>query len=167
MNMLTQLGARMIIKRAPTTNFFIQDVTIPPMQLGVANYVTELDLVPWPGDTLTRGTLDVVFKVDEDVENYLEIWNWMVKLGYPDSHDQYAELTAASKMSGEGVFSDLTVIIANSAQRPNIEFRFQDAFPIAMSGLRFTSRDTDAVHMDVEVNFKFRHFTVHRSNEEE
>jgi len=167
-NMLNQHVGRLVLKRAPTTNFFIQDVSIPPMQLGVANFHTQLDLIPWPGDSLARGTLDVMFKVDEDLTNYMEIWNWMVKLASPDNYSQYASLTPRTvKMAGEGVFSDVMVMLSNSAQRPNMEFRFQDAFPVAISGLRFTTRDGEATPLDVEVNFRFRHFTVHDANSEE
>jgi hypothetical protein len=38
-----------------------------------------------PGDKLIFGDLTLRFLVDEDLENYLEIQNWMRGLGYPES----------------------------------------------------------------------------------
>lgn len=167
-NTLTRHAARLVLKRAPALNFFSQEVTLPAMQGGVATFQTRLDRVPWPGESLDREDLQITFKVDEDVKNYMEIWNWMIGIYYPDSHDQYAALSNKSRserMSGEGVFSDLTVIVYSSASQPNIEFRFQDAFPVALSSLRFTTTDDTVVPMDASVAFRYRHFTVHSARD--
>lgn len=131
---------------------------------GVANFQTELDVVPWPGETFQREDFQISFKVDEDLKNYLEVHNWLLGIYYPDSHSQYAALSKISrsdKMLGTGVFSDMTAIIYDSARRPKFEVRFQDAFPRAMSGLRFTTRNDTVEPLDVTVAFRYRHFTIH------
>jgi hypothetical protein len=124
--------------------------------------------MPWPGDRLYREPLRFKFLVDENLENYLEIMEWMIKLAAPDSYSQYASLTLLERfqrLSGDGVFSDLTVTVSNSLYNPNMEFRFQDAFPVGLGGLRFASTDDSVRMLTAECEFRFRHFTIHSTNE--
>ena len=108
-NPLVQHAARLVLKRAPGVNFFAQDIIIPGMSGGEATFQTRLDRVPWPGESLDRDPLEITFQVDENLQNYMEVWNWMAGIYYPDSHDQYKNLSSVSrsdKMNGVGVFSD-------------------------------------------------------------
>jgi len=158
-NGLPQNGARMVLRRAPTTVFLLQDIVIPSIRVGQANFQTELDNIPLPGESLTRGTLDVQFKVDEDLKNYMELYNWAVGLTYPNSYSQFAALRAQG-ITGSGVLSDISVIIEDSASNPNITFTFQDAWITSISDLTFTTRNSGIVPMDVSASFVFRHFTL-------
>jgi hypothetical protein len=160
-NSLNNHAGRFVLKRAPNLNFFCQEILIPEIQVGTAEQQTELDVVPRIGDSLNRGQLSCVFKIDEDLKNYAEIWNWMVRATYPDSHEQYADLVGAGVTSGEGPYSDITVIVGNSAFKPKFEFRFQSAFPESLSGLRFQTTNDGVRYHDATVAFTFRHFTVH------
>jgi hypothetical protein len=159
-NYLQQTGGRMVLKRAPNLMFFLQTVDIPAVQLNEATFYTQLDRIPLPGDILRRSTLDVTFKVDEDLVNYKEILNWMYGLAEPDSYDQYKALATEGRAHRDGVMSDINVIIANSAQRNHQEFHFQDCWPTAIGNLRFTTKDKEIIPLDVGVSFIFRHFTV-------
>lgn len=163
-NLLVQHSARMMLRRAPDVEFFVQDVVIPTLSIEAADFNTPNDRVPWPGDRLYRGDLEIAFKVDEDLKNYEEIRSWMVGLVAPDSDSEYAKLKGAATR-GEGIFSDLTVFIYDSARRPKFEFTFVDAFPVSLSGLRFTTREDTVEPLDADVAFRYRHFYVKKSGD--
>ena len=41
------------------------------------------------GDKLTFETLNITFLVDEELQNYRELWDWIVGMGSPVSHSQW------------------------------------------------------------------------------
>jgi hypothetical protein len=152
----------MFLSRAPNLVYFVQGINTPGTRIGVVNQYTPQDTLPWPGDALYREDLVVRFKVDEDARNYMEIWDWMTGLAAPDSPAQYRALSQGKNQRASDVFSDVTVTVTNNVHRVNLELRFQDAFPVALSGMEYATTEDGATFMDVTVAFKFRHFTVHR-----
>ena len=91
-NFMSPLNFKFQIKKTPNVNFFIQKVNVPEITLPDATSSTPLVNVPYPGDHLIYGTLNITFKVDEDFQNYMEIHNWMKALGKPKEYEQYAAI---------------------------------------------------------------------------
>ena len=48
--------------------------------------------LPIPGDKMEFEDLNVRFLVDENLENYMEIQNWMRGLGFPESFQEIYDL---------------------------------------------------------------------------
>ena len=84
----------------------------------------------------------------------------MLAIGFPDNFSQYKELSVANPGSQETLFSDGTLIIMNSSMQPNIEVKFQDIFPVAISDINFTTTDTDVNYVTNTVTFKYKRFFV-------
>ena len=91
-NFLSPLNFRFQIKKAPHVNFFIQKVNIPSIALPNPTVSNPFVNIPYPGEHLRYGDLEISFKVDEDLQNYLEIHNWLVSLGKPENFDQYKQI---------------------------------------------------------------------------
>jgi len=159
-NFLSPLGFKFSIKKTPNINFFVQSVNLPTLSLGTAEVDNPFLKIPFPGDKLAYGTLDVTFKVDEDLSNYLEIHNWLVGIGYPDNFGQRATIEASLPMSGEGVYADLSLIITTSAMNPNYEVTFFDAYPISLAEMSFDSTLTDIDYVTSTVTFAYRIFKI-------
>ena len=157
---LSPLGFRLQIKRTPNVNYFVQSVELPSVSLGDVNVDTPFTRIPFPGTRLTFGNLQVTFKVDENMSNYLEIYNWMMGLGFPDNFEQYKSLAGAGTMSGDGVFSDIQLLVLSSAMQPIQEINFQDCFPVDISSLSFDSTSVDVSYLTATVTFANRRFTV-------
>lgn len=159
-NFLSPLGFRFILRRSPNVNFFCTRIRIPGFDLGPANLQTPFKGVPLPGDKPTFGDLVLTFKIDEDLKNYLEIFNWMAKIGFPEKFEQYASIAKIPSGTGQGIVSDGTVSILNSAMNPTTEFRFEDLWPSGLSALDFTSEDTSVNYIAADVTFKFKMMKV-------
>jgi hypothetical protein len=158
-NFLSPLNFKFSIKRAPNVNFFIQRVNIPSIRLPDIDIPTQFVPIPTTG-RLTYGTFSVSFKVDEDLHNYLEIHNWMRGLGFPESYDEYKTISEQPEYTGDGLRSDLSLIVLNSAKNPNYEFVFRDAFPIDLSDATFDSTLTSVDYITATVEFKYTLFDV-------
>jgi hypothetical protein len=64
---------------------FGNSANIPGMTLGIANQPTYLKDIPTPGDKIEFDDFTIRFLVDENLENYMEIQNWIRGLGFPES----------------------------------------------------------------------------------
>lgn len=155
LNFLSPLGFRFTLKRSPGVNFFATDANIPSFELGAINMPTPFIDYPIPGDKPRYGSFSLTFKVDEDLRNYLEIYNWLVRLGFPKSFDQYLDISTRAPGSGDGIVSDGTLSVLNSSQSPNIEIQFEDMFPLSISDVNFTTADTTINYVTATVEFKF------------
>ena len=84
-NFLSPAGFKFNLSRAPKVDFFSNSVNIPNINLGVAIQASYLKDIPVPGDKLAYGDLEVQFFIDENLENYLQVHDWMRALGFPES----------------------------------------------------------------------------------
>ena len=159
-NFLSPLGFKLQINKTPLTNYFIQSVELPSVTLGTADVETPFTRVPFPGTKLTFGNLQFTFKVDEDMKNYMEIYEWLRAVGFPDNFAQYSNIAGAALASGDGIYSDITLVILNSAMNPNIEVTFFDCFPVDLSQLTFDSTSADVQYLTATATFANRRFDI-------
>lgn len=163
-NYLSPVGYRFTLKRAPNVEFFVQRVSLPGLALPVVDRPTPFVRIPEPGDHLEFNQLSVTFKVNEDLDNYLEIFNWMVAMGKPEKFEQYTfDPKQSFNNPKETLKSDITVNILTSAMNGNFDFICRDCFPISLSELEFDSTVTDINYIEATVTFAMRDYTIQRS----
>ena len=158
-NMLSPVGFQFNISRMPTMNFFVQSVTLPGITLSSLDQQTPLRLVPTPGDKIEYSELEVIFKVDEDMKNYIEVFEWIRALGFPDSTDQYKELEDQPSFSGGGIYSDATLTILSSAMNPNIRIEIQDLFPVSLTPIEMSAINPDIEYIESTASFRFLNYS--------
>lgn len=159
-NFLAQTKFRFVLNRAPTVMFFCQRASIPAISLTVAKQATPFQPVIRPGHKIEYDTYPVTFKVDEDLTNYMEIFNWMNALGFPDDFTGYDSISK----TGQGLVSDSTLLIETGKNNANIQVKFRDMFPVGLSQLDFDISDDDIQYQDATVTFAYQRFTVSTLN---
>ena len=131
---------RIAFNRIPKTTWFCTAANIPGISLGEASYPTPMADMFVAGDKLTFETLNITFLVDEELQNYRELWEWIVGMGAPVSHSQWS--TGLTKGDGitttfsavgtddninsrqkststeKNLYSDATLIVYNSKNMP-------------------------------------------------
>lgn len=161
-NFLSPLNFRFSIKRSPHLNFFVQKVNLPSIRLPNFEVYNPMIPIPEPGTTLSYGDLTVSFKVDEDLMNYLEIHHWIRGLGKPDNFGEYTSLSNNPVYTGDGITSELSLMVLDSAKRPNYEFKFRDAFPVFISDLDFDSTMNDVDFLTATTTFRYLMFDIEK-----
>tara|TARA_Y100000593_G_C4237504_1_gene300384 strand:+ start:430 stop:966 length:537 start_codon:yes stop_codon:yes gene_type:complete len=154
-NFLSPLGFRFVLNRAPNIEYFCQAVTLPTISMTEVVQGNPLANIYQPGDRIQYEPLQVTFRVDENMSNYLEIHDWVIGLGHPDKLKQYADLVKKSS-----TISDGAIMILSSNQNPKIRVNFEDLFPISLSPLRFDVTQTDVEYLEAEVSFRYRKFNI-------
>ena len=157
---LSPTGFKVQIKKTPHVNYFVQSASLPSVSLGTADADTPFIKIPFPGTKLTFGNLQFTFKVDEDMKNYLEIYDWLKAVGFPDNFAQYTNIAGASLASGDGVFSDITMVVLSGVKNPNMEITFYDCFPVDLAGLSSDSTVSDVDYITATVTFANRRFDI-------
>lgn len=168
-NFLSPFGFKFFLKKTPGINWFVQTVNLPAVAIQNTFLQNPFVRVPLSGDHIEYGDLRLSFRVDEDLGNYLEIYNWMKGLGFPDNFDQYKDIAPRMRgpisgnsdpLTGNSIYSDATLMILSSNMNPVAEVTFIDIFPIAISDLEFNSMLTDVKYIESTVTFKYRSFTI-------
>ena len=169
-NYMSPLGFKLILTKTPKVDFLCQSANIPQISMGTAIQPTYLKDIAVPGDKVLYDDLRVRFLVDEQMENYLSIYNWMTGLGYPENAGQFRQLkkddirtNASASDDGDPryfEFSDATLQILSSNYKPSVLVNFKDAFPTTLSTLDFDVSTRDYAYFTAEVSFKYTIFTI-------
>jgi hypothetical protein len=162
-NFLSPVGFQFTLTRDPKVSFFSNSARIPEINLGLAvqpSYLKDLDV---PGEKLTYGDLTLKFLVDENMQNYMSIHNWLTGLGFPESTSQYGSVIT-NKDNGlketKNAFSDGSLVILNSNYNSVAQVRFKDLFPISLSSLEFSTEVSDIIYLTAEVSFKYTVYNI-------
>ena len=165
-NFLSPTGFKFILSREPKVSFFCNQANIPDLTLGVAIQPSYTKMLPQPGDIIEFGDLSLRFLVDENLENYMCIQNWIRGLGFPEKLEQFAELEQRGLAQGnysndrQNIYSDGTLEVLTSNQVPNFQIIFKDLFPYTLSTLTFDATDTDIQYFTAEVSFKYTIYDI-------
>ena len=162
-NFLSPLNFRFQIKKSPHVNFFIQKVNIPYIFLNEVETSNPFVTTPYPGEHIKYGPLTIEFKVDEDLQNYLEIHNWIKALGKPEEYEQYKKIADIPIYTGEGIYSDVSLLVLGSTKSPNYETVFKDAFPIRLSQITFNTTDPDIMYLTASAEFKYTTYDISKT----
>lgn len=161
-NFLSATGFKFNLARVPKVDFFSQTSSIPGINLGVAIQPTYLKDIPIPGDKLTFDDFNLRFVVDENLENYLEIQNWMRGLGYPENIHEYDKWRLSDPVNPQQDpnLSDGSLIIYNSNFNPGAIITFQGMFPTSLSTLEFDATSPDVQYITAQVSFKYAIYNI-------
>jgi len=153
-NYLSPVSFLVTIDRIPNVEFFTQKATIPSLTMTPILQTAPIHNIYKEPDRLDYTELDLSFIVDENMTNYKEILNWMEGLGTPVESDQYANLAKTK----EGIVSDISILIQNSARNPNIKFTFTDCFPTSLAPVMLDVTSPDVFYPECNVTFRYNNF---------
>jgi hypothetical protein len=166
-NFLSPTGFKFALTRFPKISFFCNEANIPDITLGIANQSTYLKDIDIPGDKISFGDLTLRFLVDENLENYNTIQNWIRGLGYPEKLSQFSDLNNSDAYGGANyvqkglnIYSDGTLQILKSSQIANFQIKFNDLFPYSLSTLIFDATQTDIQYFTADVSFKYTIYNI-------
>ena len=159
---MSPLGFDFTIARFPKVSFFANTASLPQISLGGAEQANYLKQILHPGDRVEYGELPVQFLVDEDMLNYSLIHNWITGLGFPESMQQFLDITSDEQgdRNMELQYSDASLKILNSNYNVISQLKFWNIFPTSLSSLDFTATDTDVNFFTANVTFTFLYMQI-------
>jgi len=161
-NFLSPIGFKLSLASKEKVDFFSNTAKIPGITLGTALQGTTYRILDVPGDELVFEDFSMSFLVDEDLKNYMIIHNWMTGLGFPESFQQFKDLTTGENGQEDRKlqYCDGTLHILNSNYRDVATVKFKDLFPTSLTSLDFTASDNDINYFTAEVTFKYTIYNI-------
>ena len=165
------------INQLPKVEFFTVAANIPGISLPAATYNTPFKNIPTIGEKPEYEDLTITFIVDEFLENYISIHEWVTGTGFPKSRTQFSNFRSATSNSptdaksvsvdkvgsatpDKGMYGDATLTILFNKNNPLVEVRFEDVFPTALGGLDYTQTATDVEYLNVQVTFQYKIYEI-------
>ena len=137
------------INRQPTTTNYLQKVSLPDFSSGgPIEQPTRFVPVKHPNKNVTFDNLSIEFLVDENLENWRELYDWMRTIYLVDDYKNFESETSTH-------FTEGSILLLNSAMNVNKEIRFHNLLPISLSGIDFDSTDTDLSPRIATATFAF------------
>ena len=141
------------------------------MQLGFASQPTPFVDIPRIGDKLAYDEFAIRFLIAEDMSNYIELLEWLVALGFPESYNSYTRFVGERLSrfpfvrlpngSLETVaYSDGTLTILDSANVPKTNIILKDMFPVSVQALDYDITSSSVEFLVGIAAFKYRTFEI-------
>ena len=165
------------VHQLPKVEFFTVSANLPGISASISIQSTPFKDIPTMRDKLTYENLSISFIVDEYLENYISLHDWLVGIGFPQKRDQFKTFrditsnipagggTAAvdrvgSTTADKAMYSDAFLQILSNKNNPIVEVNFQNVFPINLSALDFTQTATDVEYMVATAEFAYQIYEI-------
>ena len=165
------------VHQLPKVEFFTVGANLPGISAGVTTQATPFKDIPLMGEKLTYENLSISFIVDEYLENYISLHNWMIGIGFPEKREQfrtYRDVTSNTPAGGgtptvdrigkatadRALYSDAFLQILSNKNNPIVEVNFQNAFPVSLSALDFSQAATDVEYMVATAEFAYQIYEI-------
>lgn len=165
LNPLNPNGFKFSIQKLPEVTFQVQDVEIPSLSIGTVVQASQVHDIKIPGETADYSALQMTFLVDEKFANWTAIYEWMIGLTYPESHDIYrsfldSEKNQMSRTELAKGYSDGSLTVLDSSNLPVRTITFVDMFPVQLSALPFSSQNTDVPYLRATATFEYSYYKL-------
>ena len=129
----------------PNLEYFCTAVNLP----GITNGDTPIPYkgvnLAFSGDRMGFEDLSIRFNITENMENYIETFNWMHNL-------------IQKKDADKNYKNDATLLIYTSHNNINNEIKFHDVFPVQLSSVEFNAQGTDVEYLQADLVLKYTSF---------
>lgn len=156
-NLLQPNAFKLIIDRKnfPNLEFFAQNIAHPTVDATAAELsYKRVSRVSLPADKLTFGDLTVNLILDENMNSYIEIFNWLSRLveeEYQDKLDRSSTLPPHE--------ADISVQILNSTNNVVRTIRYIDCVPTSLGFLDLSTQNAEG-YIVLPVTFRFTYFEI-------
>jgi hypothetical protein len=155
---------KLIFNRFPNVEFWSYSVNVPGVTLGEVIQPTPLLDLKIPGDKLTYDQLILNFIVQENLANYIEIYNWLFSIGHPEDLSSYRRVAKEnpSRSIRSNIYSDATLMILTNKYNPVVKVNFIDVYPTALSPLTYDSSITDVTPITTDATFNYSYYKLEK-----
>ena len=164
-------GFRFVIKDIPRVAYTCQSANLPGLQLGFALQPTPFIDLPRIGDKLQYDEFTIRFLIAEDMSNYIELLEWLVALGFPETYNSYTRFVGErlsrfpfiKQPNGSietAAYSDGTLTVLDSANIPKTNIILKDMFPVSVQALDYDITSSSVEFLVGIASFKYRTFEI-------
>ncbi len=141
------------MERIPTVIYNCTDVNLPNLSMAAVDQPTTLGIpVKRPIGKYNFEDLTLTFMVDENLNNWLEIYRWMRALGNIDDD------CTNNSLSFNSWTTTASLYLTKGTYKDNKKVIFHEIFPIGLSGLKFSSSASAATPQYASARFSYTYY---------
>ena len=165
------------VHQLPKVEFFTVGANLPGISAGTATQSTPFKDIPIMGEKIDYQNLSISFIVDEYLENYISLHEWMIGIGFPEKREQfrtYRDVTSNTPAGGgtpkvdrigkatadRALYSDAFLQILSNKNNPIVEVIFENLFPVSLSALDFSQAATDVEYIIATAEFAYQIYEI-------
>ena len=145
-NFLSPVGFQFKINsnEYPNLEYFAVGATLPGLSITAAEQSYRGVNLAFTGDRLAFDDLTLRINVTEDLDNYIETFNWLHNL--------------AQTNNAEDLKVDATLLILTSHNNVNKEIKFKGVFPTSMTPIEFDAQAESIDYVQMDITFAYTNF---------
>jgi|TARA_B100000029_G_scaffold183409_1_gene180969 hypothetical protein len=165
------------IHQLPKVEFFVQTCNLPGLSMGNTEIANPFKNIPVMGDKIEYEDLNITFLVDEYLENYLQLSNWLTGIGFPEKREQFRTHrdvesntpagggvpsvdTVGVAVADKAMYSDANLMVLSNKNNPIVEIDFKNVFPTSIGSIQFDGGATDVEYLTCDVTFKYQIYEI-------
>ena len=153
--------------RLPNMQYFCQSVSVPGISLSETVITNPFVDLYSPGEKAIYDLINVTFMIDENLQSWLEIHDWIRAMTFPKEFDEYRKLGSMSRAVGTKTgafpqFSDASLTILSSSNTPTHTFKFYNLFPTTLSTFIMSSQDSPDNILTADATFRYEYYDVEK-----
>lgn len=169
LDLLQSTKFRLSFGRLPGITYFCQSANFPGLSITEVQRSTPFVDLYVAGEKLVYDTFNVTFLVDEDLQTWTEIHDWMRGLTFPTNFKEYLDLsknTLGSNVRGstgaKPQYSDAILTMYTNKNNPNFRIKLHDLFPTSLSSILVNTSDTAENIVVSDATFRFSYYDYER-----
>lgn len=157
-NLLQPTSFKLVIDRKnfPNLEFFCQSVAHPAMDARAAELpFKRIGSVPFAADKLTFTDLECMIIVDENMNAYTEMYNWLqriVQVNTLNPLDRRENLPPT--------VCDVTLLILNNSNNVSRKIKYIDCIPVGLGNMVMEATTGDTTQVTFPATFRFSYFEL-------
>jgi hypothetical protein len=133
-------------------------VNLPGGSLGQATFNTPTLDMYVAGTKTTYNPLTITFTIDEQIQSWKELHNWIISIASPDMEERVRLSELQSKRKTQKNYSDGTLTILSALNNPIANVRFINLFPISLSDIQFDTQSSADNIITATASFHYQQF---------
>jgi T4-like virus tail tube protein gp19 len=160
-NLLQPTKFLVTFDRIPTTQYFCQEANIPGMTMPQAEVQSPFHNYSVAGLNIQYNELEISFLLDEELQTWIQLYNWFLAISSPVGFEQRNMLQAIQNQNKNGQFpsySDVFLTVLSNLNNPITRVHFYNAFPTSLSDIKFSTKESADDVMTATATFNYEYF---------
>ena len=156
--------------RLPNMQYFCQNVTVPGISLSEAVLQNPFVDIYSPGEKAIYDLLNVTFIIDEQMQSWIEVHDWIRAMTFPKEYSEYRQLSRLNKFASASndisnkfpQFSDASLSIYSSSNKEYYRFKFHEVFPTTLSTFVMNAQDGPDNILTADATFRYSYYDIEK-----
>jgi hypothetical protein len=142
---------QLVFPKMNNLTFFCQNINIPGVSIGTLEQATPFLNITRPGNKISYEDLTITFIVDESLNSWQEVHNWIRGMADPKSFP-----TRDPKTN----YSDAILTVFTNLNNPQLSYQFVNTYPYSLSGLNLDTTESADNMITATATFKFDYYDI-------